>query len=154
MPIGANIFDADGRIIAVNSVARSYFGVSEDDLLTNYRLFEDPSISHETKHKLRHGQSAIEERWIDFQVIHQHKMYATKKSADDRVCIHLHYTPYGPDQNSVNGYHVTIIDITERKQAEEALRKRDALLRDVNELQSHCCCPIPSMQNSILSPRP
>ena len=117
-PVGINGFDAEGRVIAVNSIARRYFGVREDDPLSGYRLFEDPSISEETKAKIRDGQIATEERFIDFQAINKHKMYDTIKNEDDRVYIHFTYTPYGPIKNPT-GYIVIIQDITERKRFEE-----------------------------------
>jgi len=133
LPIGANIFDGEGKVIAINSVARSYFGVSKDDPLTGYCLFEDPSITDDTKAKLRNGQSAIEVRWIDFEAIHQHRMYATKKAGDDRILIELTYAPFGSDLKAPDGYSIIIQDITERKQAEETLMKEQSLLKTTLE---------------------
>jgi len=48
-PIGINIFDLNGKVLAVNNLARSFFGVQENDPLTGYCLFEDISITDETK---------------------------------------------------------------------------------------------------------
>ena len=66
LPVGYNLFDMEGKVISVNSMARKYFGVSEDDPLTDYCFFDDPSISEDTKWKVRNGKVAIEERYIDF----------------------------------------------------------------------------------------
>ncbi len=120
-PVGINAFDSKGKVIAVNSLARQYFGVSEDDPLTNYCLFDDPSISNETKAKILQGEMATEERFIDFNAIKEHRMYETIKSEEDKVYIHLTYTPHGP-VNAPNGYIVIIQDMTASKSILENLR--------------------------------
>jgi PAS domain S-box-containing protein len=129
-PVGVNGFDSEGKVISVNSVARKYFGVSEDDPLIGYRLFEDPSISDETKWKIKHGQVATEERYIDFRAIQQHGMYKTSKTEQDKIFIKLTYTPYGANINNPEGFIAIIQDISERKQAEEEIIKSQKLLKE------------------------
>ncbi|MDD1730368.1 MAG: PAS domain S-box protein [Methanospirillum sp.] len=120
-PVGINIFDQEGKVIGVNKVAREYFGVSEDDPLSGYRLFEDPSITDETKNRLKNGLMATEERYIDFTAIRLHKMYASTKSKIDRVFIQLTFAPYGPDLKNPIGYIAVIQDLSKRKQTGDAL---------------------------------
>jgi PAS domain-containing protein len=129
LPVGYNLFDMEGKVISVNNIARGYFGVSEDDPLTDYRFFDDPSISDETKKKVRHGQMAIEERYIDYHAIKNHKMYESTKSIQDKLFIRLVYKPYGPIGNPL-GLIVIIQDFTESKLAEEELKNSEFLLKE------------------------
>lgn len=132
LPVGYNLFDMEGKVLIVNNVARRYFGVSEDDPLTSYRFFDDPSITDDTKRKVRNGEMAIEERYIDFHAIKNHKMYESEKTIQDKLFIQLLYKPYGPIDNPY-GLIVIIQDFTERKQSENELRKYRNKLEDLVE---------------------
>ena len=127
-PFGINVFDMEGKVVAVNSMARKYFGVSETDPLTGYRFFEDRSITDETKWKVKHGQVAIEERFIDFGIIKEDAMYTTIKAENDSVFIRLTYTAYGLDLNNPVGIIAIIQDFTERKHTEIELKEKANLL--------------------------
>ncbi|HIJ40469.1 MAG TPA: PAS domain S-box protein [Deltaproteobacteria bacterium] len=135
-PVGINVFDMEGKVVAVNNVARKYFGVSETDSLSGYRFFEDRSITDEAKWKVKHGQVATEERLIDFGVIKESGMYNTTKDEHDRVFIRLTYAAYGQDLNNPVGIIVIIQDLTERKQAEEEHEKLQAHLQQSQKMES------------------
>ena len=124
-PLGINVFDMEGKVVAVNNVARSYFGVAEDDPLSGYRFFEDSSVTDETKWKVKHGQVATEERYIDFDVIKKSGMYASIKNELDRILIRTTYVAYGPDIDNPLGIIAIIEDTTERKKAEDSLRQSE-----------------------------
>ncbi len=128
-PLGLNVFDMAGKVVAVNNVARKFFGVSETDPLTGYRFFEDRSITDETKWKVKHGQVAIEERFIDFGVIKEDAMYTTIKDKNDSVFIRLTYAAYGPDLNNPVGIIAIIQDFTERNQIEQSLKDSEERFR-------------------------
>lgn len=127
-PVGLNVFDIEGKVVAVNLAARELFGVASEDPLTGYRLFEDPSVSDETKLRLRHGQVSVEERYIDFRAIKEQRMYTIRRTEQDTVFIRLTYAPYGPDPMNPYGYLTVIQDLTNRKEMEDALRYERAFL--------------------------
>lgn len=121
-PIGINVFDQNGKVLTVNRAAREMFGISPDDSLQNYCLFNDPAILPETKIALSRGLSASEERFIDFQQIKKHRLYETSKSASSQVYIQLNFTPCFTDNQTLAGYIASIIDTTERKLEEQRLQ--------------------------------
>jgi PAS domain S-box-containing protein len=122
-PFGINVFDLQGRVLYVNLFARHLFGVSAEDPLEGYRLFEDPEILPSTKDALRRGHSATEERFIDFSQIRSHRMYKTARKETDRVCIRLTFAPYGAQEQTPDGYIAVIHDITEWRSMEDRLRQ-------------------------------
>ena len=121
-PIGINVFDRDGRVLVVNRAAREMFGVSHADPLKNYCLFDDPAILPETKAALHRGQSASEERFIDFKQIKEHSLYETNNPSNSQLFIHLNFSPCFTENQELAGYIASIIDITERKRAEQTLQ--------------------------------
>ncbi|CAG1020796.1 Diguanylate cyclase DgcM [Methylococcales bacterium] len=121
-PIGINVLDRNGKVLAVNRAAREMFGVAPDDPLERYCLFDDPAVLPETKAALRQGLSASEERFIDFQQIKRNRLYETYKSSDSRIFIHLAFSPCFTQNQELAGYIASIIDITERKQAEKKMQ--------------------------------
>ena len=135
-PIGINVFDLRGKVIAVNSTARGYFGVSEDDPLSKYCLFDDPSITDQTKWKIRNGQVATEARYIDFKAIKSHKMYVTSKDESNRVFVKLTYAPYGPDLADPIGFVVIIQNLTDIKELEEERLLSERHLQQMQKLES------------------
>ena len=135
-PMGINIFDPNGKVIAVNNIARGYFGVSEDDPLSHYCLFDDPSVTDTTKRKIRNGEIATEERHIDFEAIEKHKMYVSSKNDNSRVFLRLTYTPLGPKSTDPIGYVIFIQDLTHLKELEEERLRVERQLYQKQKLES------------------
>ncbi|HEY5138479.1 MAG TPA: PAS domain-containing protein, partial [Methylococcales bacterium] len=153
-PIGINVFDLNGKVLIANRAARQMFGISLNDPLENYRLFEDPAILPETKQALRQGQVAQEERYIDFMQIQQHGLYKTIRESNDKIFISLTFTPCLTENNQLAGHIASIIDITDRKFDEaqiDLLNSVYAALAHTNRVARHAKSgsPYKSMQVAI-----
>ena len=112
--VGVAIIDLTGAFTYVNGALAELLGYSIQEVLgRRFSEFLHPDdMENVTKLFLKAISSPIESETIEFQVMHR----------DGRV-LHLisKPTPYTIDGKTV-GFQAIIIDISERKQAEEALR--------------------------------
>jgi PAS domain S-box-containing protein len=139
-PIGINVFDLHGKVLIANRAARQMFGISLNDPLENYRLFEDPAILPETKQALRQGQVAQEERYINFMQIQQHGLYTTTRKSTDKIFVSLTFTPCLTENKQLAGHIASIIDITDRKFDEVQIHQLNsvyAALAQTNRVARH-----------------
>jgi len=147
LPVGLNIFDSKGKVVFVNNIARSYFGVAEDDQLDGYNFFDDPSISDAIKWKVRHKQDATEERYIDFQIIKEHKMYESSKSKNDQMFIRLIYKPIEAKSGESSGIIVIIEDLTSQNVTEKALKESEVRFRELFQNMSSSVAVYNAVEN-------
>jgi len=127
LPLGIELYDADGRLVSANSACLEIFGVSAFDDIRGYGLFEDPNVPEHMKAQLRRGKAARFESTFDFDKVRKHKTYGTTRSG--AICLDLMVTPIVPrDGKPLGGYLVQVQDVTERKRAEESLRRSAELL--------------------------
>lgn len=120
-PIGIKIYDSDGSLIDANKAFLDMFGVSDISEIMQLRLFEDHNMSDEAKESLRRGEMVEYTAPFDFRNVKADDLYRTTRSGV--IYTDVLMTPLRRDGvESPYGYLVQVQDITERKQAEEALR--------------------------------
>jgi len=121
-PIGIELYDLDGRLLEINKACVEIFGVSDVAGVKGFKLFEDPNLSGQAKEILKRGEAVRYEAPFDFEKVRELQLYKTTKSGVHHIDALI--TPLGIEEKvSLTGYLVQVQDITERKQAENALKK-------------------------------
>ncbi|MCK4898420.1 MAG: PAS domain S-box protein, partial [Anaerolineales bacterium] len=119
-PVGIELFDAEGKLIDVNQECLDIFGVGHVEEIMGFRLFEDPNVSEDAKIQLRKGAPVDYESEFDFDLVKKLKLYKTTKSG--KCFLQVQITPYVISGFDEKGYVVHVQDITERKEAEQAIQ--------------------------------
>lgn len=113
-PVGLELYDSQGKLIAINKACLNIFGAREDDV-KGFNLFADPNVSAAVKNELRNGETATYQSTFDFGLVKKHRLYETKK--DGVIDTDVNITPLASEK----GYLVQVQDITERKHVEERM---------------------------------
>jgi len=126
-PIGIEIYDSEGVLIAANKACLEIFGVSDVNEVMRFKLFQDPNLTDEIKKRLRNSETVKYEGPFDFEKVRQHHLYKTSKTGV--IYLDVLISPLGASAGKVDiGYMVHVQDITERKEVEETLQlERDNL---------------------------
>ncbi|MCE8422610.1 MAG: PAS domain S-box protein [Candidatus Methanoperedens sp.] len=125
-PVAIELYDSNGLLIDANPKCLEMFGVSDIQKIIGFKLFEDPNITDELKKKISLGEVVKFESEFDFDKVKKMGLYETSRSG--RIYIDCTISPW-EIADTQQGYLVHVMDITQRKRAEEALRESEAIAR-------------------------
>jgi len=125
-PIGIELYDAAGRLIDANPACLKIFGVADAGAIRGIRLFNNPNLTPDFVRKIRRGLPCRREVSLDFAKVRRSGPYRTRRTGT--VALDIQVTPLRGAGRSVEGYLVQVMDIGDRKAAEQALRAANELL--------------------------
>lgn len=137
-PIGIEIYNSEGNLIDANQRCLNIFGIDDVEELKGFNLFEDPNQSDERKTQVKAGKPFRYETEFDFELVKKYKLYKTSKSG--KCFLNILITPYEITDLNENGYLVHIVDISDRKQAEEKLRDTEENLKNTFDISPGLIC--------------
>ena len=130
-PIAINAFDVDGNMVAANRALFDLTGVESVEDFKNFNIFQDPNAKPADLERLRRGELVTLETEIDFAKVEETGVYQTPRS--DVVKVQASFCPQHDTAGALSGYIVQLVDITQRKTAEQAIRDSEAKYKQLVE---------------------
>ena len=131
-PIGIELFDAAGNLLEANEACRDIFGTGGQPLPRNFNILESPEIPDDVKANIAGGKPIRFSTAVDFARIRKLNRYHTKKTAVSHLDVLI--TPLGAkEKNNPVSYLMHLQDITDQKEAEDALTESERLYRMLAE---------------------
>ena len=143
-PIGIQIYNVGGELQHGNKACLDIFGLSEVPEIMGFKLFDDPNISDDHKTRLRKHESIRYEAAFDFEKVKKLNLYKTTKSGIAYLDVQI--TPLGiTEEESIRGYLVQILDITDQKQTAQTLAESELKHKSLYGAMRLMCDNAPDM---------
>ncbi len=122
-PIGMALFEPNGQISQMNRSFREMFSMHENAQPCEIRfsLFEDLPEASQCRARLEQGESVEFESDCDLKVVAENDGYSVTPVGSR--CLLWHVTPLRSGEDRVSVLLAQVLDVTERKQAEQAKLK-------------------------------
>ena len=80
LPVGMEVYDCEGNLIEINSVAMTMKGVKDKNRMLGVNIFKNPNIPNEMKERLQAGENVRFTAGYDFDLVRERKYYDTNLS--------------------------------------------------------------------------
>jgi PAS domain S-box-containing protein len=132
-PIALLLFDNKGVLKEINSAGCDLFGLSSPDEVRGTTFADNPNTDRDLLKEVADGKGRFHfETRYDFDLVRQTGCHPTSK--DGTVLLEVYVCPICRDCGpGIEGVLIQMLDITDRKRAEEALRKSELRLRKFYE---------------------
>ncbi|MBI5739275.1 MAG: PAS domain S-box protein [Nitrospirae bacterium] len=133
-PVGIEIYNQEGLLIDANTACLKIFGVESVEEVRGFRLFDDPNLPADAKTRLLNGEAVKYESEFNFDIISKMSLYPTSRNGN--CYIDCHIQPLLTDEDGFSGFIVHVMDITERRRAENDLKRSEGLLAESQRVAS------------------
>nr|WP_319375779.1 response regulator [uncultured Methanoregula sp.] len=134
-PIAIEIFNSKGSLLDINPACCALFGIDSIEEVRGFNLFSDPNIPVSEKDLLISGKTIHYETDFDFDLIKKLGLYGTSRAG--RITIDVLISPVMDREGIIARYLVQVVDITDRKKAEDALRRSNRQLNLLLSITRH-----------------
>jgi PAS domain S-box-containing protein len=134
-PIGVAMYDAHKKLISVNRACLRMFGIPDQQEFAKFNLFDNPFIPPSEKDAILKGQSVHFDICIDFDEVRRLFMFVTGRRG--KAYLEVFINDMGRDAHyNVNGHMIQVMDVTERRKVEHALRESEKQLRQAQKMEA------------------
>jgi len=128
-PVAIELYDEHGYLVDINPSCAALFGIQSVAGVKGFRLFDDPNIPRDILERIKHDETIRYESEFDFDLVNRLNLYRTSRSGT--ITLDTLITPIRDAGHTVTGYLVQIIDISERKRVEEALKESEKIFHNL-----------------------
>lgn len=134
-PIGIAMYDAERKLIDVNTACLKMFGIPDMEQFARFNLFDNPFLPDDARNKLGKGENVQYEVTLDFEEIRRQGLFISARRGEAYLDIMIN--SMGIDRNfRPLGYCGQIQDITERRKMEEELHKNEEQMHQAEKMEA------------------
>jgi PAS domain S-box-containing protein len=134
-PIAIEIYNREGVLLDINPACAALFGIDKAEAAKGFNLFSDPNVPPAEIERLRSGATIHYESNFDFDLVREQSLYPTTRSG--KITLDVHIAAVRDDNAIISRYLVQVVDITDRKNAEDALRRSNSQLNLLLSVTRH-----------------